>query len=249
MTKTISVCKFLIAIVLIFIIEKSDAQNIFISVDYQPISHPRLLLLKGEENSIIEATKKEVLKMKVYDVIINESKVILSKSPIEHKLEGKRLLSQSQAFLNRIFYLSFAYRVTLDTRFAERAEKEMITVAAFPDWNPSHFLDVAEMTTCMAIGYDWLYQYLSTNSRNNISTSIINLGQKTIQFSKINKPNNYIWKGQGISPVACMRASWDDPDAIYVVLKYGSPSSSHAPWMFVHFGWFSTMENCKKLIC
>ena len=30
----------------------------------------------------------------------------------------------------------------------------MLAIAQFADWNPSHFLDVAEMTMGMAIGYD-----------------------------------------------------------------------------------------------
>ena len=170
--------KFLISItiVLIVMIKGSDAQNNFVTKDYQPISHPRLLLLKGEEDAIIKSCKEEGLKSKVKAAIINESYNILSKTPIEHKLEGRRLLTQSREFLKRIFFLSFAYRVTADSRYAERAEKEMLKVAAFSDWNPSHFLDVAEMTTGMAIGYDWLYQYLSPTSRNTIAASIINLG-------------------------------------------------------------------------
>ena len=157
-------------------IQRSDSQNNFVPLNYQPIPHPRLLLLKGEEDAIIKASKEEVLKMKVNEAIINESNTILSKTPIERKLEGKRLLKQSREFLKRIFFLSFAYRVTLDNRYAERAEKEMLAVAAFSDWGPSHYLDVAEMTTGMAIGYDWLYQNLSLNSRNTIAASIITLG-------------------------------------------------------------------------
>jgi hypothetical protein len=37
----------------------------------------------------------------------------------------------------------------------------MLAAAAFSDWNPSHFLDVAEMTAALAIGYDWLYEEVS----------------------------------------------------------------------------------------
>jgi hypothetical protein len=38
-------------------------------------------------------------------------------------------------------------------------------MAAMPDWNPSHFLDTAEMTMAMAVGYDWLYQELPPEVR------------------------------------------------------------------------------------
>ena len=68
-------------------IQRSDSQNNFVPLNYQPIPHPRLLLLKGEEDAIIKASKEEVLKMKVNEAIINESNTILSKTPIERKLE------------------------------------------------------------------------------------------------------------------------------------------------------------------
>ena len=54
----------------------------------------------------------------------------------------------------------------------------MLTVCAFADWNPSHFLDVAEMTMGVAIGYDWTYNYLSESSRKKISDAILNNGLK-----------------------------------------------------------------------
>ena len=42
-------------------------------------------------------------------------------------------------------------------RGTERLEEEMLAAAGFSDWNPGSFLDVAEMTTALAIGYDWLH--------------------------------------------------------------------------------------------
>jgi hypothetical protein len=52
----------------------------------------------------------------------------------------------------------------------------MLAVSAFTDWNPSHFLDVAEMTMAVAIGYDWLFEKLSEESRAKIKDAIINKG-------------------------------------------------------------------------
>ncbi len=60
-------------------------------------------------------------------------------------MEGKRLLSVSRLVLKRIFYLSYAYRMTKEEKYAYRATQEMLSVSRFPDWNPSHFLDVGEM--------------------------------------------------------------------------------------------------------
>ncbi len=46
----------------------------------------------------------------------------------------------------------------------------------FPNWNPSHFLDTAEMTHACAIGYDWFYHYWDATRRTTIRTAIINKG-------------------------------------------------------------------------
>ena len=166
----------MVLFVMVVLSPSLQAQEKYVPASYTAQEHPRLLLLKGEEAGINKAVAEEPLKMKVQEAIISEAKNMLTVAPLERKLLGRRLLDKSREFLRRIFYLSYAYRVTGEKQYAERAEKEMLTVAAFADWNPSHFLDVAEMTTGMAIGYDWLYNYLSPNSRNTISTSIGSLG-------------------------------------------------------------------------
>jgi len=65
----------------------------------------------------------------------------------------------------------------------------MLAIAAFSDWNPSHFLDVAEMTMAMAIGYDWLYQDLSNESKQIIREAIV---KKGLEPSLDNKYNSWL---------------------------------------------------------
>jgi hypothetical protein len=82
--------------------------------------------------------------------------------------------------------------MTGDVRYAARAETEMLGIAAYVDWNPSHFLDVGEMTLAMAIGYDWLYNYLSTSSRTSIATAIKSNGiGKSANQSWLTADNNW----------------------------------------------------------
>jgi hypothetical protein len=63
--------------------------------------------------------------------------------------------------------------MTGDERFVEHAEKHMVKAAGFRDWNPTHFLDVAEMTMAMAIGYDWLFDELPEASKQIIKEAIV----------------------------------------------------------------------------
>jgi hypothetical protein len=52
----------------------------------------------------------------------------------------------------------------------------MVTISEFSDWNPSYFLDVAEMTMALAIGYDWIFEDLSQDSQLKIRNSIDEMG-------------------------------------------------------------------------
>jgi len=148
--------------------------------------HPRILMLEGEESLVKNNIGSEIEWNTVHGMIITECNMLLVKPPVERILIGRRLLDKSREALKRIFYLSYAYRMTGNKAFLNRAEQEMLAVSAFSDWNPSHFLDVAEMTMAVAIGYDWLYKDLSENSRKVIRDAIINKGLKPSLDSKYN---------------------------------------------------------------
>lgn len=78
---------------------------------------------------------------------------------------GRRILEVSREALKRIFSCAFAYRVTGDAKYAEYAENLINCVCDFPSWNPTHFLDVSEMSLAVSVGYDWLYDVLSPETR------------------------------------------------------------------------------------
>src|SRR5688572_9871920 len=86
------------------------------------MGHPRLLLLKGEESRILNEIKKDTTWNKVHKSIIDESEEILSLPPVERTLIGRRLLQVSRESLRRIFYLSYAWRLTHKKKFLNRGE-------------------------------------------------------------------------------------------------------------------------------
>lgn len=146
--------------------------------------HPRILLLKGEETQLKKLIAADPVWQKMHNAIVAEADRITALPNLERKVEGRRLLGVSRECIRRVFYLSYAYRTTGNGKYSQRAKSEMLAVAAFQDWNPSHFLDVAEMTLGMAIGYDWLYDQLSENDRKTISTAILQKGVNTSLESK-----------------------------------------------------------------
>jgi hypothetical protein len=179
---------------LLFILQFTQAENNYITT-ITNISHPRILLLKGEEKSIQQAIALNPTLAKMHQAIVSASDDMLDKPVLERKLEGFRLLDVSREALRRIFYLSYAYRVSGEVKYAQRAEKELLAVSAFSDWQPPHFLGVAEMALGVAIGYDWLYNYLSSESKTIIENALLT---KAIEPSldpkyadRFNNPTNW----------------------------------------------------------
>ncbi|MCE9518188.1 MAG: hypothetical protein K8R87_01260 [Verrucomicrobia bacterium] len=105
--------------------------------------------------------------------IIALAEAELDTPPIERVLIGPRLLDKSRTCIARVLTCAMAFRLTNDQRFCARAKKELLAAAAFPDWNPSHFLDVAEMSFAFAIGYDWLYAQFTPQERSTLKTAML----------------------------------------------------------------------------
>lgn len=145
--------------------------------DYGKIApHPRLLLPEGGEEVIKKAIAEYPPLAAVHQRIMELCDRTLTEPPVERIKEGKRLLAISRIALKRIYYLSYAYRMTGDKKYAHRAEQEMLAVSRFTDWNPTHFLDVGEMVMALAIGYDWLYDSLQPDTRRVVREAIIAKG-------------------------------------------------------------------------
>ena len=151
--------------------------------------HPRLLLFKGEEEAIKKTIGGDTVWQKLQQAVLSECDSLLGKPPVERIQIGRRLLDKSREALRRLFFLSYGYRMTHKTEYFRRAEKEMLAISNFSDWNPSHFLDVAEMTMALSIGYDWLYSDLSSDSKTIIREAIL---KKGIQPSLDSKNNSWL---------------------------------------------------------
>jgi acetyl-CoA acetyltransferase len=134
-----------------------NGQDLKSRIREAPRDHPRLILRRGEEASLRRKIESDPLLRRAAKHVTTTADAIRKLKPVERKKVGRRLLGISWQCQKRVLYLSLAYRVTGDRSYAERAQEEMLAAAGFNDWNPSHFLDVAEMTAALAIGYDWLY--------------------------------------------------------------------------------------------
>ena len=147
------------------------------STDFgKPAKHPRLLMTQADEILIKEAVSKDRYWGMTDSLLRSGAHAALSSPVAEHVVTGRRLLEVSRETLRRILLWGYAYRMTGDAQYSDRAEKELKAVCAFKDWNPTHFLDVAEMTTAVAIGYDWFHDVYSEETKNTLKAAILEKG-------------------------------------------------------------------------
>jgi hypothetical protein len=150
-----------------------EATDILIGLRPQ---HPRLLITSQDLTAVRAASGTNAMIAAVLTQAEVLARDLLSQPPLVYRKDGRRLLAVSREALRRLMLWSFAYRLTGEKSFRDRAQQEMLTLAAFADWNPTHFLDTAEMTAALAIGYDWLYEDLSPAARDTICQAILAKG-------------------------------------------------------------------------
>ncbi len=140
--------------------------------------HPRLIASNQDITRIRKLIRNDAGAKEAYARLVAVSDLVMQQPPVEYKLIGPRLLDKSRAVLGRVYTLGLMYRIEGDRAVLTRIVDELRAAANFPDWNPSHFLDVAEMTHAFAIAYDWLYPVLSEEERGWIRKAIVEKGLK-----------------------------------------------------------------------
>ncbi|QNN22226.1 DUF4962 domain-containing protein [Planctomycetales bacterium ZRK34] len=139
--------------------------------------HPRLYIDAAGFDTLKKRVADEPVMARMAEQLIARAEDLLDDAPVTYRIpDGKRLLAVSRRVVGRVFDLAMAYRLTGEARYRDRLFVEMKTVAEFKDWNPSHYLDTAEMTHGVAIAYDWLYNDWTDEQRAVIREAIIRHG-------------------------------------------------------------------------
>ncbi|MFY0654817.1 MAG: heparinase II/III family protein [Cyclobacteriaceae bacterium] len=118
-------------------------------------SQPRLVLNSSIERNLRSKLKSDPVVKNIYEAIKLNAADIQKEPFLERIQTGRRLLSISRKMLYRINMLGIVYRIEKDPEILKRIDGEVKAVCAFSDWNPSHFLDVGEMSMAVAFALDW----------------------------------------------------------------------------------------------
>lgn len=142
--------------------------------------HPRLLAKKADFSALRKKVAAQPEVGRWAAEIRKDADKLLGAEPSKYVIpDGKRLLATSRRVFDRTVTLGMAFRLSGDVRYRERLWRELDAAAKFKDWNPSHFLDTAEMTAAFAIGYDWLHAEWTPAQRAALRMAIVEKGLKT----------------------------------------------------------------------
>lgn len=137
------------------------------------MEHPRLILRKGEEAALSINISKDAIWSRLHEIVLEEGERLLDKPEQEYRLGVRKAMhSQCCETVRRMLFTTYAYRMTGDRRFLDKAEKLILNMCALDSWNPYHFLDVAELTIAASFAYDWLYHDLTPATRELLKNSI-----------------------------------------------------------------------------
>ncbi len=126
-----------------------------------------------------------------FQLLEQKAEGMLNMEALVYEKQGRRLLGVSREAVNRITTLALAYRFNKDERYLQQLEREMLAVCTFKDWNPSHFLDVAEMAGAVALGLDWAGEFISPEISGMAKNALV---EKALKPGIAASANNF-WKG------------------------------------------------------
>ena len=137
------------------------------------VGHPRLLLTDERVAELKQLAEKDEDYQNALDNLKLRAKLYLDKSPITDNADWNTW----RETLARVYIFGFCYRYTGEDQYAQALRKVLLTAAQFTNWHAdSSFLDTAEMTHAIALGYDWLYHDLSVAERDIIRQALLQKG-------------------------------------------------------------------------
>jgi hypothetical protein len=139
--------------------------------------HPRLLASSNDFAQLTQRIAAEPALDSWRTKLRQRAQEIIAAAPSRYEIpDGLRLLDTSRRVVNRVYVLGLLHRLEGKPAYAERAWQELDAAAHFPDWNPRHFLDTAEMTHAFALAYDWLYDSWTPEQRALLSQAMVEKG-------------------------------------------------------------------------
>ena len=185
-------------------------------------SSPRIVLTPSIEQNLKQKIKFDPVTKNYFAAIKLNAVQILKRDLLTRKMEGRRLVVPGE-MLYRMNILCMLYRMEKNPAILKRITDEITAVCNFTDWNPSHFLDVSEMSMAVAIALDWTGKEWTSQTVALAQKSLIEKGIKPSYADKgmfwINGTNNWNQVCNGGMIAASIAIADKDPELAAKTLK------------------------------
>ena len=178
----------------------NDDQN---NLSFQnPRPHPRVMAPGYLWNCMKDRISKDAY-LTIMDKSVMQNATAFYNMPVTNYavdggFSGSGILDVAREIQLRVRSWAYAYRMTKDQKWLQRTWLELQTAAGNTStdfgqydpqtkqllpmdtttgrWNPTHFLDLAEMTAAFAVGFDWMYDGWNATQKTYIADWILTLG-------------------------------------------------------------------------
>ncbi len=185
---------------------------------------PRLILTPEVESLVRRKLENgDKITRNGLKLLAGSADALLEVDPLVYKQTGRRLLGVSREAIHRLTTLALVYRFEKDEKHLERLEEELKAVCSFEHWNPSHFLDVAEMAAGVALALDWAGEWISPEVNKFAKEALVEKALKpglaaAGYNSWVNAHNNWNLVCHGGLALAAIAVFEDEPELASRVL-------------------------------
>lgn len=145
-------------------------------------AHPRILVSKARLDELKTACKTDPTLSAWYARVKASADALAASTTYPSYDDADELrLSSAGTVQSNIVLCAFAYCMEGDAKYANRVYGEIQNAAAWPDWNPKHFLDTSAIIGGYAVAYDWLYDVWTEEQKELIRSKMIAYGLSEAQ--------------------------------------------------------------------
>ena len=178
---------------------------------------PRLIMTPETVRQLREKIESDPVVQNIYEAIKLNAEEVRTKPLLEREVIGRRLLATSREMLYRMNVLGTVFVIDKDPAVLDRIDEELLAVIDFDDWNPSHYLDVAEMAMAVAIAIDWVGSDLPFSTVEKAKEALIEKGIKPSYDEDgntgwINADNNWNQVCHGGMIAAAVAVAEEEPE-------------------------------------
>ncbi|KAL2820307.1 chondroitin AC/alginate lyase [Aspergillus granulosus] len=185
-------------------------------------AHPRLLFTDNRVQDVLSMNETDAYFREVLGYLAKTAQTAIT-TPVSLSSAS----SWSSTIRMNVGAAAGMYRLTKDTTYSDWIIETLLSLSRLSDWNPSNFLNTADITMTVSLGYDWVYEELTDTQRTTIETAIFNKAFIPAMNSSINSwskhTNNWAQVTHGCLIIGILAVGDSDSTLASEMLDFSLP--------------------------